>query len=105
MLIEHVENTATACSHSSTMSAHQMRLQQCDMRCISSDETPIYCSALRYPELSHSSIQSQDGACMTGCTVSKIKNVNIFLRDNYEKRLLYTAVTRAKKLLDIYYLN
>ena len=30
---------------------------------------------------------------------------NIFFRDNYEKRLLYTAITRAKKLLDIYYLN
>ena len=32
-------------------------------------------------------------------------NVNIFFRDNYEKRLFYTAITRAKKLLDIYYLN
>ncbi len=30
---------------------------------------------------------------------------NTFYRDNYEKRLLYTAITRAKKLLDIYYLN
>ena len=30
---------------------------------------------------------------------------NMFFRDNYEKRLLYTAITRAKKLLDIYYLN
>jgi len=30
---------------------------------------------------------------------------NIFCRDNFERRLLYTAVTRAKKLLDIYYLN
>ncbi len=29
----------------------------------------------------------------------------IFFRDNYEKRLLYTAVTRAKKFLDIYFLN
>ena len=27
----------------------------------------------------------------------------IFFRDNYEKRLLYTAITRSKKLLDIYY--
>ena len=32
-------------------------------------------------------------------------NEMIFYRDNYEKRLLYTAITRAKKLLDIYYLN
>jgi len=30
---------------------------------------------------------------------------NIFCRDNFEKRLFYTAVTRAKKFLDIYYLN
>ena len=30
---------------------------------------------------------------------------NIFCRDNFERRLLYTAVTRAKKFLDIYYLN
>jgi len=30
---------------------------------------------------------------------------NIFLRDNFERRLFYTAVTRAKKFLDIYYLN
>ena len=29
----------------------------------------------------------------------------VSFRDNYEKRLLYTAITRAKKLLDIYYLN
>ena len=35
----------------------------------------------------------------------KEKNAKIFFRDNYEKRLLYTAITRAKKLLDIYYLN
>ena len=28
-----------------------------------------------------------------------------FFRDNYEKRLLYTAITRAKNFLDIYYLN
>jgi len=27
---------------------------------------------------------------------------NIFCRDNYERRLFYTAVTRAKKFLDIY---
>ena len=27
---------------------------------------------------------------------------NIFCRDNLERRLFYTAVTRAKKLLDIY---
>ena len=32
-------------------------------------------------------------------------NENIFCSDNYERRLLYTAVTRAKKFLDIYYLN
>ena len=30
---------------------------------------------------------------------------NIFCRDNFERMLLYTAVTRAKKSLDIYYLN
>ncbi|KGF90815.1 Exodeoxyribonuclease V alpha chain [Prochlorococcus marinus str. MIT 9116] len=30
---------------------------------------------------------------------------NIFCRDNFEKRLFYTAVTRAKKFLNIYYLN
>ena len=30
---------------------------------------------------------------------------NILCRDNYERRLFYTAVTRAKKILDIYYLN
>ncbi len=30
---------------------------------------------------------------------------NIFCSDNFERRLLYTAVTRAKKFLDIYYLN
>ncbi|AIQ95255.1 ATP-dependent RecD-like DNA helicase [Prochlorococcus sp. MIT 0604] len=30
---------------------------------------------------------------------------NIFCRDNFEKRLFYTAVTRAKKFLEIYYLN
>ena len=36
---------------------------------------------------------------------SQEENENIFFRDNYEKRLLYTAITRAKKLLDIYYLN
>ncbi len=32
-------------------------------------------------------------------------NENILIRDNYEKRLLYTAITRSKKLLEIYYLN
>ena len=32
-------------------------------------------------------------------------NENIFCRDNFERRLFYTAVTRAKKFLDIYYLN
>ncbi len=32
-------------------------------------------------------------------------NENIFCSDNFEKRLLYTAVTRAKKFLEIYYLN
>ncbi len=35
----------------------------------------------------------------------KEENENIIFRDNYEKRLLYTAITRAKKLLDIYYLK
>ena len=30
---------------------------------------------------------------------------NIFCRDNFEKRLFYTAVTRAIKFLAIYYLN
>ena len=30
---------------------------------------------------------------------------NFFCRDNFERRLFYTAVTRAKKFLDIYYLN
>jgi len=32
-------------------------------------------------------------------------NENIFCSDNFERRLLYTAVTRSKKFLDIYYLN
>jgi len=32
-------------------------------------------------------------------------NANIFYSDNFERRLFYTAVTRAKKFLDIYYLN
>ncbi len=31
--------------------------------------------------------------------------VNFFCRDNFERRLFYTAVTRARKFLDIYYLN
>ena len=35
----------------------------------------------------------------------KKEHENIFCRDDYERRLLYTAVTRAKKFLDIYYLN
>jgi len=35
----------------------------------------------------------------------KKDNENIFCRDNFERRLFYTAVTRAKKFLDIYYLN
>ena len=30
---------------------------------------------------------------------------NIFFRDNYERRLFYTAITRSKKFLDIYYLS
>jgi len=30
---------------------------------------------------------------------------HIFCRDNFEKKLFYTAVTRAKRFLDIYYLN
>ena len=29
----------------------------------------------------------------------------MFFRDSYEKRLLYTAITRAKSFLDIYFLN
>ena len=29
----------------------------------------------------------------------------MFFRDNYEKRLLYTAITRAKNCLNIYFLN
>ena len=29
----------------------------------------------------------------------------MFFRDNYEKRLFYTAITRAKNFLDIYFLN
>ena len=37
--------------------------------------------------------------------IGKEENENIFFSDNYEKRLFYTAITRAKKLLDIYYLN
>ena len=37
--------------------------------------------------------------------IANEKNVKILFRDNYEKRLLYTAITRAKNLLDIYYLN
>jgi len=32
----------------------------------------------------------------------KKEDENIFCRDNFERRLLYTAVTRAKKFLDIY---
>jgi len=36
---------------------------------------------------------------------SQNNNENIFCRDNFERRLFYTAVTRAKKFLDIYYLN
>ncbi len=35
----------------------------------------------------------------------KKDNEHIFCRDNFERRLFYTAVTRAKKFLDIYYLN
>ncbi len=35
----------------------------------------------------------------------KKEDENIFCRDNFERRLLYTAVTRSKKFLDIYYLN
>ena len=38
-------------------------------------------------------------------SINITKEENIFFRDDYEKRLLYTAMTRAKKLLDIYYLN
>ncbi len=32
-------------------------------------------------------------------------NQKIILKDNFEKRLLYTAITRAKKNLSLYYLN
>ena len=41
----------------------------------------------------------------------KINNVDYpskdfkFFRDNYEKRLLYTGITRAKKNLDIFYFD
>ena len=35
----------------------------------------------------------------------KKDNETIFCRDNFERRLFYTAVTRAKKFLNIYYLN
>ncbi len=35
----------------------------------------------------------------------QIDSENIFCRDDFERRLFYTAVTRAKKLLNIYYLN
>ena len=35
----------------------------------------------------------------------KKDNQNTFCRDNFERRLFYTAVTRAKKSLNIYYLN
>ena len=35
----------------------------------------------------------------------KKDNQNIFCRDNFQRRLFYTAVTRAKKSLNIYYLN
>ena len=35
----------------------------------------------------------------------QIDSENIFCRDNFERRLFYTAVTRAKKSLNIYYLN
>ena len=43
--------------------------------------------------------------------LSKLKNVegnnqkNILLIDNFDKRLFYTAITRAKKDLTLYYLN
>ena len=30
---------------------------------------------------------------------------NMFFRDNYQRRLFYTAITRSKKFLDIYYLS
>ena len=35
----------------------------------------------------------------------KKEDENILCRDNFERRFFYTAVTRAKKFLDIYYLN
>ena len=42
-----------------------------------------------------------------GSESEKVKkdNQNIFCRDNFERRLFFTAVTRAKKSLNIYYLN
>ena len=39
-----------------------------------------------------------------GSDKEKSDNENTFCRDNFERRLFYTAVTRAKKFLDIYYL-
>ena len=39
------------------------------------------------------------------CVDDAKERENTFYSDNYEKRLLYTAITRAKKYLDIYYLN
>ena len=36
---------------------------------------------------------------------NSLDSENIFCRDNFERRLFYTAVTRAKKFLDIYYLD
>jgi len=44
------------------------------------------------------------GYLVTPYLVKKDKE-NIFCRDNFERRLFYTAVTRAKKFLDIYYFN
>ncbi len=35
----------------------------------------------------------------------KKEDETIFFRDNFERRLFYTAITRAKKFLDIYYLS
>jgi len=42
--------------------------------------------------------------CIDRHLKDKKDNQNIFCRDNFERRLFYTAVTRAKKSLNIYYL-
>ena len=37
--------------------------------------------------------------------INKDNQKKIILKDNFEKRLFYTAITRAKKNLTLYYLN